>query len=205
MKELKPWHIGAAVVAIAVLLVAHAAWMSSTVNVAQANQVHDDMKPVHQEAQQQQQQAVRAEDLNQKALLAFMATVATQKQQPVTAVDYSRIEQMIESRLGVKAEIKADPDRPDSPSATLPARQLRDFMLDADACKAGLVSCQRSVVNESLKFDAEKKDHEATKAELAAARKAMKGGGFWHNVKVRGKYLAIGAAAGAVAGTVLKH
>lgn len=185
------------IVVVLLVFIGGCAYVSSRLAVAKADQVKQDMKPIHEEAAQQKESAVKAEDGNQKALLATLAAIAAQKQQPVAnQVDYDRIAAMIEERMGVHAVVKPDPALPNAPSATMPAKELRDYMLDCDASKASLTSCRSTVENVTNQLVAETTDHAATKKELVASRTAMKGGSFWTRVKSNGKWLAIGVAAG---------
>jgi hypothetical protein len=170
-------------------MVAVSAYVASKVNVAKAEQVKQDVAPVHEQAKAEKQEAKSGEDSNQKLLAATLAAIANQRQQPVsTQVDYDRIARMIEERMGAKATVKADPEHPDAPSAVVPAKQLRDYMSDCDEKGALLGSCRISVENITKERDAEIKDHAATKLELEAARKAMKGGGFLKRAKSNGKW-----------------
>jgi hypothetical protein len=199
-------HIYIAVALISAALIAVCAYLSTAKLVARADQVKQDMAPVHEQAAQQKESAVKAEDVNQKALLATLAAIAAQKQQPVSSqVDYDRIAQMIEQRMAVHAVVKPDPTLPNAPSATMPAKELRDYMLDCDASKAGLSSCQATVDNTAKQLAAEVSDHDATKKELAATRTAMKGGSFFHRLKSNSKFLVIGIGTGAALGYAAHH
>jgi hypothetical protein len=197
----KHFYIGIAVIAIALIggMALHA-YISNAVDRARADQVKQDLKPVHEEAQQEKTSAQKAEDVNQKALLATLAAIATQKQQPVQPVDYERIDAMIAARMGVKSETKVDPNLPDAPSTTLPTKNLRDYMLDCDAANVSLTSCRDTVKHAQDELKAEQKDHAATKAELEAARKAMNGGGFLTRLRRNAKWFVIGGGVGAAAG-----
>lgn len=192
-------HLWAMAIVLVVVIITCSAWITSHDASVRFQQTVKDDKSVHQQAQQEQQGAAKAEDQNQKLLAAALAALAQQKSQPVsTQFDYDRIREMIKAEMGVTAEVKADPQHPDAPSATLPAKQLRDFIIDSDACKANLSSCHQSVANVTAQFNAEKQDHDATKKELAEARKALKGGGFFSRLKSNVKHSLCGGSGGAV-------
>lgn len=217
---IKPIHLWIFAAILLLGIAGAAAYVASAISVAKAEQVREDMKPIHQEAQQekqsaqqQKQVAVSTEETNQKALLATLAAIAAQKQQPIaTPVDYARIEQMIEERMGTKAVVKPDPSLPNAPSATMDAKSLTNYMLDCDAKSAKLNACYQSVQNigdqlaaSDKELAAEVKDHKATKTELDATRTAMKGGSFWKRFKSNGKWMIIGAGAGAVAASMARR
>jgi hypothetical protein len=197
-----PKHLYIAIAVLAVALVgglALHAYISASLATARADQVKADMKPIHEEATQQKESASKAEDKNQSALAIALATITAQKQQPIkTEVDYDRIEQMIAARLGVKAVVQPTA-LPDSPSATLPAKQLRDYISDCDETNARYSACKVTVENLNKQLDAETRDHQATKNELTAERKARKGT-FWGRLKSNAQWLVIG---GGVAGAAL--
>jgi hypothetical protein len=182
------------------------AYVAARLDQTRADQVRRDMQPVHEQAQQQRQETTKAEDSNQKALLATLAAIAAQKQQPVsTPVDYARIEEMIEARMGAKATVKTDAEHPDAPSATLPAKSLNQYMLACDEKTALLGSCQQTSVNTQKLLDTEKADHAATKKELDAARVAIKGGGFITRLRRNAKWFVIGGAVGATAAVAARR
>ncbi|MGH9523052.1 MAG: hypothetical protein ACRD3E_11035 [Terriglobales bacterium] len=186
-------------IVLVIVIIICSAWITSHDASVRFQQTVQDDKSVHHEAQQQQQTAIKAEDQNQNLLTAALAALAQQKSQPVSSqVDYDRIREMIKGEMGVTAEVKADPQHPDAPSATLPAKQLRDFMLDSDACKANLSSCQQTTANVTSQLNAEKKDHQATKNDLDEARKALKGGSFFSRLKSNLKHSLCGGSGGAV-------
>lgn len=195
----KHLYIVGGIVALAVVLgLVGGAYVSAKLATVRADQVREDMKPVHEKASDDKQQASKAEDVNQKALLATLAAIAAQKNQPIqTQVDYDRIAEMIESRMGVKAEIKPT-ELPNAPSATLPAKQLRDYISDCDSVTAEYGSCKQTVSNVEKQLVAEKADHQATKAELVAERKARKGT-FWGRLKSNAQWLVVGGVVGGAA------
>lgn len=185
-------HIYAAVAILLIGIAIIAAYVQSKVNVAQFKQVQKDEKPVHQEAQQQIQSAQKSEDSNQKALAIALAALAAQRQEPV---DYGRLQQMIDSRLaGLQVKVEgpakdaSGKELPDAPSSVTisgvgAAKQINDAILGCDESKVRLNACEQSVTNTESELLGEKKDHAATKAELAAAKKAAKGGGFFARLK----------------------
>lgn len=192
---------------IVLAAIAGASYFNMRLNVARYEQVKADMAPIHQKAAEEKKSAARAEDTNQKALKKALAKTDELKRQPIsTEVDYERVREMIAERMRTtKVEVTANPQAPDAPSATLPARNLRDYMADCDATSVALNSCRDSLRNLNVSLNAEKSDHEASKRELAAARTAMKGGGFWQRFKGNTKWFAIGAAAGGATAAILKH
>jgi hypothetical protein len=197
--------LGAAIIAGMAL---HA-YISARVNVAQAKQVQQDMDLVHQDQARRKNQAMVAEELNQKTINSLLVALAQKKEQPLSPDD---IADMIIARMGTQAAPQTGvprddkgKDLPDAASTTLRTRPLRDYMLECDARAAELDSCRKTVTNISTQLDAERVDHLATQKEFQAATKALKGGGFWRRLKANTKWFVIGGAAGAGAVLVSRH
>lgn len=205
---ISPKHLYIAVASLLVglvLIIAASAYVATKMNLVRFQQVTEDMKPIHEEAKEEKKAAVKSEDQNQVVLAAVLAAIAKDRSQPVsTPVDYERIEKMIEQRMGAKAEVKPT-DLPNAPSVTLDAKKLRDYMSDCDATTAKYSACTLTAQNFEKQYEAEVKDHDATKKELMAAKRAMKGGSFWARVKSNGKWFIVGGLVGGGAALAAKH
>ncbi|MGH9776080.1 MAG: hypothetical protein ACRD50_14165 [Candidatus Acidiferrales bacterium] len=84
---------------------------------------------------------------------------------------------------------------PDSPSAQIPAADLKplfDFVQDCRACQLKLAESQATLQDEQAKS-------QALTRERDAALKAAHGGSFWLRIRRNAKWLAIGAIAGSIA------
>lgn len=201
---MKPAHIYAAVGILALALVGHA-YVSWRIADAQAKQVVTDQQPIHQEAEQEKQTAVADEKLNQLQLAALLSGIAQQRQQPIKPVDYGKVQDMISAAMQAPAKVAPNPDLPDAPSATIAAEKVRNYILDCESNAAKLEACGKSTDNLNRQLVAEVKDHEATKRERDAYKKAAKGGAFWARLKGNAKWFVVGVAGGAALTVAIKH
>lgn len=202
MNQVQIKHIAIAVGILILALVGHAYYVTS-MNMGKLDQLKADLKPVHVEAAQERVTATKAEDLNQRTLALTLAAIAAQKQQPIASqVDYDRIAQMIQARMGAPAIVQAT-TTPDAPSATVSAKSLNAYMSDCDQKDAFLKSCRQTVADTQALLVAEVKDHAADKKELDQTKLSLKGGSFFHRVKTNGKWMTAGAVVGTVATVIV--
>jgi hypothetical protein len=181
MKRLEIYGIVlGAVLILAAAIIFHAYKADTGKTQARVDQIQQDAKPKHEEAQQEHQQVAASETANQTALAATLLAISKQQQAPV---DYDKLTQMIIAKLGpgYKVEAKpADPNLPNAPSSVTitgpnAGKAISDKILDCDKFSASLDSCRITVDNAQKDLAIEKKDHQTTKDELDATRKQVNG------------------------------
>lgn len=90
---------------------------------------------------------------------------------------------------------KSAKDLPTSPSAQIPAADLKplfDYVQDCRACQAQLAAAREDAADNAAKIGALTRERDA-------AITAAKGGGFWRRLRRNAMWFAVGAGAGAAA------
>jgi hypothetical protein len=119
---------------------------------------------------------------------------------PVPDASRSSVQSPAETSSGDESPALVAPttdlqDLPDSPSAQIPAADLKplfDYAQDCRSCQAQLAAAKQNATDDAAKLTAVTRERDATVV-------AAKGGTFWQRLRRNAVWFAVGAGAGAAA------
>lgn len=196
----------AASLGLIIAILAVSSWFSARIAQEHLTATIDAQKSVIQQAQTDREQHAKedaARDLQTAATLQSwqLAVQAVRTPQQITGWSQSQLEDAIRGiQFSVPAPTAADPHPAAAvtiPEASLPG--LRDTIEKCRECSLKLDTAQKDLDSRAAQMKLADTQIQALKTERDAAVTAAKGGSFWQRFKRSAKWLAIGAAAGAVA------